>query len=70
MSRGLRDGGFCFQHAPTRQPISSKTVAGVLVHRPDNSELSVPGVEKAGFSSGATFSGAVLDYSAATLNVT
>jgi hypothetical protein len=42
----------------------------MLVHRPDNSELSVPGVEKAGFSSGATFSSDVLDYSAATLNVT
>jgi hypothetical protein len=70
MSRGLRDGGFSFQHAPTRQPISSKTAAGVLVHRPDNSELSAPGVETAGFSSGAIFSSVVLDHSAATLNVT
>jgi hypothetical protein len=44
MSRGLRDGGFGFQHAPTRQPISSGTPAGVLVRRPSNPELSpVPG---------------------------
>jgi hypothetical protein len=42
ISRGLRDGGFCIQHAPTRQPISSKTAAGVLVHRSNNSELSAP----------------------------